>query len=99
MHDEELNRLFQAARQHTPDTARAEYAFETRLLARLRAERARPAAWPWAAVAARLLPVFAAIVLALGAWNLASPRLEFHEAIGEPVEAGLLVTLLTGDQP
>ena len=96
MNDEGLNRLFQAARQHPPDTARVEYGFETRLRARLRAERARPAAWPWAAVTARLLPVFAAIVVALGAGNLTSPRLEFHESIGEPVDAGLLVQALTG---
>ncbi|MEI6085435.1 MAG: hypothetical protein WCS70_14205 [Verrucomicrobiota bacterium] len=58
------DKLFKAAREAKPDTSRAEYGFETRLLARLRAERSQPISW-------RLLPVFAAIVLMLGVWNRA----------------------------
>jgi len=72
--DERLRRLFAAARESEPDTARVEYGFETRLLARLRAERERPAlwaAWTW-----RLIPAFAAVVLALGLWNFAAPVAE-----------------------
>jgi len=68
--DDKLNRLFAAARQSKPDTARVEFGFETRLAARLRAERGRPAlwaAWTW-----RLMPAFAAVVLALGVWNYAA---------------------------
>ena len=34
--DSQLDALFRAARADAPDTARAEYGFETRLLARLR---------------------------------------------------------------
>lgn len=67
MNDDQLNRLFAAARQAPPDTARAQYGFETRLLARLRDERRQ--AVPWLVWAWRLTPVFAAIVLALGVWN------------------------------
>ena len=59
-----LDKLFQAARADKPATARAEYGFETRLMARLRAERSRPVTW-------RLLPAFAAIVIVLGVWNRA----------------------------
>jgi hypothetical protein len=69
--NDQLDRLFAAARQSKPDTARVEYGFETRLLARLRAQREQPAlwaAWTW-----RLVPAFAAVVLALGVWNYAAP--------------------------
>lgn len=69
--DDRLDRLFAAARTAKPDTARAEYGFETRLLARLRAERRQPAlwaAWTW-----RLIPAFAVFVLALGVWNYMVP--------------------------
>lgn len=61
--DAELDALFAAARTVQPDTSRAEYAFETRLLARLRAE-ASVGAWSW-----RLLPWFAALTLAVGAMS------------------------------
>jgi hypothetical protein len=70
MNDEQLNNLLAGARQSPPDTARVEFGFETRLLARLRAERKQPvlwAAWTW-----RLMPAFAAVVLALGVWNYAT---------------------------
>jgi hypothetical protein len=62
-----LDNLFKAARAARPDTARVEYGFETRLLARLRAERTQ--AVPWLAFTWKLMPVFAAIVVALGVWN------------------------------
>ncbi len=65
-----LDDLFQAARQAKPDTARLEFGFETRLLARLRVERAAEA--PWYALAWRLAPVFAAVVFALGVWEYAA---------------------------
>ena len=57
-----LDKLFRIARDSKTDTSRAEFGFETRLLARLRAERSRPVVW-------RLMPVFAAIVIMLGVWN------------------------------
>ena len=69
--DNRLDRLFAAARTARPDTGRAEYGFETRLLARLRAERKQPAlwaAWTW-----RLIPAFAVLVLALVVWNYMAP--------------------------
>ncbi len=61
--DPVLDPLFERARQNRPDTSRAEYAFETRLLARLaqRPESARIGSRAW-----RLLPFFTAIVLVLG---------------------------------
>ena len=61
-----LEALFQAARQAQPNTSRAEFGFETRLLARCREEAARPhVGW----LAWRLAPIFAALTLALAWWS------------------------------
>jgi hypothetical protein len=60
-----LDHLFAAARRAVPETSRLEYAFETRLLARLREEReVSVQTWAW-----RLSPFFAAIALALAVWS------------------------------
>ena len=67
MNDNELDKVFGAARKARPDTARVEYGFETRLLARIRAERER--ATPWFVFAWRLMPAFAAVVVAIGVWS------------------------------
>jgi len=67
MNDEQLNQLFQAARGPRPDTSRAEYGFEARLLAALRENREQ--ATPWAVLTWRLMPVFAAIVVVTGVWS------------------------------
>ncbi len=58
--DAELDQLFGAARLLRPETARAELAFETRLLARLREEESSIGLWGW-----RLAPWFAGAVAAL----------------------------------
>jgi hypothetical protein len=90
MNDEQLNKLFATARQAPPDTGRAEFGFETRLLARLRAER-RPSA-PWFAWAWRLTPAFAAIVIALGVWTFTA------SGNGATEEETMLVALLGGEE-
>jgi hypothetical protein len=70
--DQKLDALFAAARATPPDTARAEYAFETRLQARLRAEnKSSLFAWAW-----RLCPFFAALALAVGWWSQNTERAE-----------------------
>jgi hypothetical protein len=62
-----LNELFAAARRAVPETSRLEYAFETRLLARVREERETSVqAWAW-----RLCPFFAALAVALTLWSRA----------------------------
>ncbi|HTS19062.1 MAG TPA: hypothetical protein VMP11_15920 [Verrucomicrobiae bacterium] len=85
MNDEQLNELFRTARASHPDTSRAEYGFETRLLAVIRGNRKQP--MPLAALAWRLMPVFAVIVLVTGVWsyNIQS-------------EMGMEATLGTGDE-
>ncbi len=62
--DPELDRLFAAARRVRPETSRAEFAFETRLLAQLRAGRDSIGLWGW-----RLVPWFAAVVGLLAVAN------------------------------
>jgi hypothetical protein len=96
--DQKLNALFAAARATAPDTARAEFAFETRLAARLRAENTGTLfAWAW-----RLCPFFAALALAVGWWSHAA----LHEEPVSPLVAEsspatdeqLLVAYMTGDR-
>ena len=63
--DPPLDALFRAVRAAEPDTVRAQFGFETRLLARLREERGTGIfAWAW-----KLAPFFAAIALAAGWWG------------------------------
>jgi hypothetical protein len=67
--EDRLDALLARAAAARPDTAAAEYGFETRLMARLRA-RTRAATMPiLGALSWRLLPVFAVIVLVLAFWH------------------------------
>ena len=70
--DHQLNALLHAVRTATPDTDRAEFAFETRLRARLREERGGA----WFAVALKLSPLFAALVIAAAAWCRSSTSID-----------------------
>ena len=95
MNDEKLDKLFASAREVKPDTARAEYGFETRLTARLRAERDQTA--PWYAFAWKLVPTFAAIVLALGVWTfLDSSSGGLQSAIAGDHDETTLAAFFTG---
>lgn len=98
MNDEQLNRLLQAARTHRPDTSRAEYGFETRLQALLRAKREQPA--PWDAFLWKLMPAFAAVVVALAVWTImemGTGSNDLQAAIAGNHEEDTLATYLTGD--
>ena len=64
MKPDPLDSLFRAVRDEAPDTSRAEFGFETRLLARIRSERRLSwQGWAW-----RLCPFFASLAVAAGAW-------------------------------
>lgn len=70
--DQKLDALLRAARESALDNASVEFAFETRLLARLREERDSS----WFVVALRLSPLFAALVIATAAWCHSSTGIE-----------------------
>jgi len=67
--DAMLDGLFARARVQRPDTTAAEYAFETRLMARLREKRLQDSESIWATVSWRLAPIFAACVIGLVVWH------------------------------
>ena len=89
-----LDKLFATGRPAKLATGPVEYGFETRLMARVRAERERS---PWGPVAWRLVPVFAAVVVALGVWNFAGNLTDLHAAIAGDSDESLLISTLTGD--
>lgn len=90
MNDERLDKLFKTARGVTRETGRVEFGFETRLMARIRAERAQKATW--FSFAWKLMPVFAAIVVALGVWNVASVN-------SEQTDLATVITADTDESP
>jgi hypothetical protein len=94
--DPQLDALFAAARAEAPETARAEYAFETRLLARLRAEQdASLFAWAW-----RLCPFFAALAIAVAWWSQSTERAEAYSRVATEATPGNedLLAYMTGDR-
>jgi len=98
MNDEQLDKLFSKARTAKSDTSRAEYGFETRLMTRLHADRGQ--ATPWFVLAWRLIPLFAVIVIALGAWNysaLNAVSADLHTALVGDSDESALVTYFTGE--
>ena len=98
MNDEQLDKLFQAGRAAKPDTPQAEFGFETRLMSRMQTEARQQT--PWLVFAWKLIPVFAAVVLALGVWNLANGELgaaDLHAALAGDAEESSVAGYLTGD--
>ncbi len=75
--DARLDALFALARSHRPDTSATEYAFETRLMARLRGAHETDSIW--AKVSWRMIPFFATCVVILALWH-AEVASETHEA-------------------
>jgi hypothetical protein len=96
--DHRLDALFRAARIEACDTARAEFGFETRLMARLREERASSIfSWAW-----KLAPFFAALAIAAGVWSrLPGARTDAEATVLAEAARGdeerLLITYMTGD--
>ncbi len=86
-YDEQLDRLFLAARAIKPDTAEIEEYFETRLLARIEEQRSKQPlwfAWSW-----RLVPWFATVVIIIGIISV----------IYDPLRSGdLFASLDNGDE-
>ncbi len=89
--DAQLDALLRAARHDVLDTSRAEFAFETRLSARLREERSASwLAWSW-----RLSPFFAALAVASAVWCHTSTGIEADtETLLDTVRSGGQSSLL-----
>ncbi|NQU11112.1 hypothetical protein HQ590_10000 [bacterium] len=98
MNDDELNRLIAAARRAPPDTAGVEDGFETRL--RHLSAAPEPVPGPWSGLAWRAVPLAAAAVLALAAWNLSDREAgppHLPEAMLGAADVAMLVDHFTGD--
>ena len=96
-----LDMLFKKAREYEPDLSGVELGFETRILARVRAERDRSAMpmlfdWAW-----RLLPVFTALVVVMGIWSYTTtPQvpLDLQAAVSAEYDHALSFNIFNGDQ-
>lgn len=88
--DDPLDSLFAAAREAAPDTARMEFGFEARVLARLREERTGGwFSWAW-----RMCPYFAALAVAAGAWGyLNAEGLPGGESLAASLRQGGIVVI------
>lgn len=96
--DQKLDALLAAARASEPDTTRLEYAFETRVAARLRAEASASIfSWAW-----RLCPFFAALAIAAAWWTQRADRLDAVSPLAaenaSAQEEQMLVAYMTGDR-
>ena len=69
MKTEKLDMLFARAREYEPDISAVEFGFETRVMARVRAEREKERHVSLFNLAWRLLPVFTALVVGMGIWS------------------------------
>jgi hypothetical protein len=92
-----LDVLFEKARSMEPDVSRTESGFETRLLARMRSERERHVPifeWMW-----RLVPIFTAITISLGAWYYYVPdtTVDFSTAVAAQMDDPVAATFINGD--
>jgi hypothetical protein len=95
--DRHLEALFAAARaEGLRDTGRAEFGFETRLMARVREEKRLGStvfAWAW-----RLCPFFAAVAVATALWSRSQLDADLIAHAAGLDEESVLVAYMTGEQ-
>lgn len=94
--DERLNNIFELARAAGTDVSGAEMGFETRLMTRVREFRERPA---WYNLSWRLVPLFTAVVLAVGVWYYTSAQnsADLHDTITGGYEYTIAQNFLSGE--
>ncbi len=94
--DERLDRVFGLARAARADVSGVELGFETRLMARIRELRQRPA---WYNLSWRLVPLFTAVVLAAGVWYYTSAQnsADLHDTITGGYEYTIAQNFLSGE--
>jgi hypothetical protein len=94
-----LGTLFGKAREYEPDISRVEAGFETRVMARIRSERGSHTMlfdWAW-----RLLPIFTALVVAMGIWSystLPPAPMDLQAAVSAEYDHDMSFNLFNGDQ-
>jgi len=96
--DERIDRLFEAARKSQPYNTKIEYGFETRVMAKIKAQRQKRKpffSWAW-----RLMPAFVCAVMLLGVWTYLAEHKQLADlslitAINN--EETMLVASLTGE--
>lgn len=96
--NEPLTRLFALARNAARGAYGAETAFETRLMARIRAER--EGQWAWVIASWRLVPGFLALLFLIAAWSHSAvpPRtVDIRSALDKPIESALVEYMVDGD--
>ncbi len=96
--NDRIERLFAAARKSQPYEATIEYGFETRIMAKIKAEREKRKpffSWAW-----RLMPAFVSAVLILGIWTYVAEHkqlVDLSSITGINNEETMLVASLTGE--
>ena len=94
---DKIDEFFRLARTMEPDVSGVERGLETRVLARLRAEReARTVwfTWTW-----RLMPVFTVLVMILGGWYyLFAPTIDMRTALTANYDQTMYLSSLMGDR-
>jgi hypothetical protein len=96
--DDRIDRLFEAARKVQPYNKKIEYGFETRLMAKIKAQHEKRKAffsWAW-----RLMPAFVSAVLLLGIWTYMVEHkqlVDLSSIAGMNNEETMLVASLTGE--
>jgi hypothetical protein len=96
--DDRLERLFAAASKSEPYSANLQYGFETRVMAKIKAQRNGQNPfflWAW-----RLMPVFVLAVLMLGVWTYVAEHRQLTDMstiAGINNEETMMVASLTGE--
>ena len=96
--DKRLDRLFAAARAASPETTSREAHFETRLMARIREQRA--VQQPWYALAWRMLPAYVGIALVVVVCSITfdpTSSTDMFAALTGSQDDGVSITLLAGE--
>ena len=96
--DAKLDMLFAAAREAELYPPEREYGFETRVMARIRAEKEKQQSfliWEW-----RLIPFFVSLIIFLGVWIYTSeshPTIDLSALTHSGNEEAVLTAYLTGE--
>ena len=101
MKTEKLDMLFAKARAYEPDLSAVEYGFETRVMARVRAEKEKERHVSLFNLAWRMLPVFTALVVGMGIWSytyIPEAPFDLVAAVNAEYDHTMAINFFNGDQ-